>query len=219
MRRIIVESREPEEIAAMLRKKGLWVERKQFEPGDYLISDKICLERKSITDFIRSIYDGRIFNQARRMSDLFDRVILVVEGDPEGILDHREKKILYSAIASLIFNNVSVVQVKDRSSFVEFLASLASKTEGRSEPILVRHVGRLKNDYETAIQVLCGFPGVGIKLAERLIKRFGSLRRIFSATYAELKPILGEKRAQAFLEMLDKRITEKEGRRPEELRF
>jgi len=219
MRRIIVESREPDEIVIMLRKKGLWVEKKQFEPGDYLIGGKICLERKSVADFIKSVYDGRIFNQAERMSDLFDKVVIVVEGDPGGILDDREKKIFYSTIASLIFNDISVVQVRDRSSFVEFLASLASKTEKKSEPVLVKHVGRLKNDYEAAIYVLCSFPGIGIKLADKLIKRFGSLRRVFSATYADLKPILGEKRAHAFLEMLDKRITENRKRKLEELRF
>jgi excinuclease ABC subunit C len=47
---------------------------------------------------------------------------------------------------------------------------------------------------------LTSIPGVGEKLKERLLRNFGSLKRVSEATVAELKPFVGEKQAERIVE-------------------
>jgi excinuclease ABC subunit C len=43
---------------------------------------------------------------------------------------------------------------------------------------------------------LTSIPGVGEKLKERLLRNFGSLKRVAEASVAELKPFVGQKQAE-----------------------
>jgi len=47
---------------------------------------------------------------------------------------------------------------------------------------------------------LTSIPGVGEKLKERLLRNFGSLKRVSEATVAELKPFVGQKQAELIVE-------------------
>jgi DNA excision repair protein ERCC-4 len=49
--------------------------------GDYQIDDKIIIERKTIADFLSSIKNARIFQQAYRMANLPCSSILILEGE------------------------------------------------------------------------------------------------------------------------------------------
>jgi DNA excision repair protein ERCC-4 len=207
--RVIVENREPEEIFLGLRSRGIWAEKRQFEPGDYILGNDTCIERKTVRDFLSSIYDGRLFNQVKRMRELYKKVVLIVEGDLLG-LDGREKKILYSAISRIIAEGISVVNTPDRDATVEFIASLAEKRQKEGlQSITARRKGRVE-EKERTLFILQGFPGIGPKLSEKLLIKFGSLKGVFNASYGELKSILGEKKARAFVDTLEKRFIRKE---------
>src|ERR1700761_9053333 len=45
--------------------------------GDYVISPNICVERKSISDLIASLNNGRLFNQAETMTEHYKRPMLL----------------------------------------------------------------------------------------------------------------------------------------------
>jgi excinuclease ABC subunit C len=47
---------------------------------------------------------------------------------------------------------------------------------------------------------LTSIPGVGEKLKERLLRNFGSLKRVSEATVAELRPFVGGKQAERIVE-------------------
>jgi excinuclease ABC subunit C len=50
---------------------------------------------------------------------------------------------------------------------------------------------------------LTSIPGVGEKLKERLLRNFGSLKRVSEATVAELKPFVGQKQAERIVAHFD----------------
>ena len=52
---------------------------------------------------------------------------------------------------------------------------------------------------------LTSIPGVGEKLKERLLRNFGSLKRVSEATVAELKPFVGQKQAEMIVEHFKER--------------
>jgi excinuclease ABC subunit C len=47
---------------------------------------------------------------------------------------------------------------------------------------------------------LTSIPGIGPKLKERLLRNFGSLKRVSEASFAELKPFVGERQARRIVE-------------------
>ncbi|HUK90137.1 MAG TPA: helix-hairpin-helix domain-containing protein, partial [Blastocatellia bacterium] len=47
---------------------------------------------------------------------------------------------------------------------------------------------------------LSSIPGVGPKLKARLLRNFGSLKRVSEATVAELRPFVGERQAKRIVD-------------------
>ncbi|HDO27825.1 MAG TPA: heavy metal resistance protein CzcA, partial [Bacteroidetes bacterium] len=50
-------------IPGMLANKGADVTMMQLATGDYMINDEIIIERKTSTDFVASIINGRLLKQ------------------------------------------------------------------------------------------------------------------------------------------------------------
>jgi excinuclease ABC subunit C len=57
---------------------------------------------------------------------------------------------------------------------------------------------------------LTSIPGVGEKLKERLLRNFGSLKRVSEATVPELRPFVGEKQAGRIVEYFKQAAAEEE---------
>ncbi len=64
---------------------GIKVLPAMLRTGDYIIDEKIVIERKTHLDFAQSIIDGRLFQQAAMMRKFFNRSLLIVEGSMESI--------------------------------------------------------------------------------------------------------------------------------------
>ena len=85
------------------------IEKKVIELGDihFVKDDKeiIILERKSVSDLLASIKDGRYEEQSHRLihsSGLYrHHIIYIIEGLFSQLKDEKEKKMVYSAIATL----------------------------------------------------------------------------------------------------------------------
>ena len=79
--RIVADEREkPSGVPDVLNKLGFRVEFAQLPVADYILSHKTAIERKSLRDFVSSIYDGRVFKQCAELSSRFPRPILSITG-------------------------------------------------------------------------------------------------------------------------------------------
>ena len=88
--RIIIDERERKSgIPKLLQKIGINVEVKTLPIGDYIVSHETVVERKSISDFISSIFDGRLFDQCNRLKEHFQFPIILLEGN---VWDKKIKK-------------------------------------------------------------------------------------------------------------------------------
>lgn len=67
--------------------QGLEVEVRNLEIGDYIFNDKVVFEFKTISDFIASIQDNRVFNEAINQAENYDHHYVVIFGD-----DHTRAK-------------------------------------------------------------------------------------------------------------------------------
>ena len=81
---IQIDSREQSRIQSAkdyYTKQGLDVEVCQLEIGDYIFDNKVSFEFKTIPDFIASIQNGKIFNQAINMAENYDYHYVIIQGD------------------------------------------------------------------------------------------------------------------------------------------
>ena len=53
----------------------------QLTYGDYIFDDKVVFEYKTMQDFIQSIMDGRVFNQALNQSEHYPHHFVIIDGD------------------------------------------------------------------------------------------------------------------------------------------
>ncbi|XP_053550306.1 DNA repair endonuclease XPF [Bombina bombina] len=80
---IIVDMREfRSELPSLIHRRGIDIEPVTLEVGDYILTPDICVERKSISDLIGSLNNGRLYTQCVSMSRYYKRPILLIEFDP-----------------------------------------------------------------------------------------------------------------------------------------
>ncbi len=208
--RIVMDDREPEIIEQLLRKQGALVDRKRIEIADYLIGENVCVERKSLNDFIRSIYDGRLFDQIDQMENSCNIIVVLVE-EPHFYIRANSKPHYLGALSSLVLRGVSVIHVASSDDTAKFLFYLVRKVEGERPSIIPVRKRRKPKSWEEAFAVLTSFPGIGPKSAEKLLKEFGTLKEVFNADFVRLKKVIGEAKAEKLREVINapfKRVKE-----------
>src|SRR3954454_16391584 len=65
-----------------LERLGGDVHDTRLPAGDYVVSDRLVVERKGPADLAASIKDRRLFEQLARLADAYPSVVLIVEGNP-----------------------------------------------------------------------------------------------------------------------------------------
>eukprot|EP00127_Corallochytrium_limacisporum_P001911 Clim_evm66s88 gene=Clim_evmTU66s88 len=68
-------------LPAMLHAKGITVKPLTMEIGDYVVTDEICIERKSLSDLVGSLRSGRLYSQCQAMSRHYKHPTLLIEFD------------------------------------------------------------------------------------------------------------------------------------------
>ena len=89
---LTIDSREQTRIQSATeyyKKQGITVEVKEEQVGDYIFNNQVCFEFKTIPDFVSSIQNGRVFNQAINQSETYDYHYVIIQGD-----DHTRAKAL-----------------------------------------------------------------------------------------------------------------------------
>ncbi len=95
--------------------------------GDIRIGSRILIERKTATDFHKSIIDGRLLNQARRLLNSAPRPLLIIEiGTGSSIGVHPNATLGALAHLSIEFG-LSVITTEDSRETAKFVKILAKK--------------------------------------------------------------------------------------------
>lgn len=206
--KVFADSRESMDVKDYLRKFGCEVVEKALAPADYVVAENYAVERKEIHDFFRSVFDGRLFEQAERLAETYENACLVVEGDFVNAVKYvQTPQAFWGALAKVMTEHaISVVFTPDEEHTAMFLYALAKKQQGEEgRKIAVKHKPKMYTLRQRQLLAVQSLPRVGPERAEALLKRFGSVRRVFQATKRELLSVkgLGEKTAQAITEFLD----------------
>lgn len=208
MSQIIADCRESYWVVKHLKKLGSEVIEETISPADYVISEECAVERKEFKDFFRSVFDGRLFEQARRLAAAYEKPHLLVEGPVAQELSKIQNPLVFwGALAKVTAEwDISIVFTSNEEHTAMFLHSLAKKLqEEKKRKVTVKHKPKAYTMRQQQLLAVQSLPNIGPERAEKLLNRFGSLRRVFTASDEELLTVegLGKKTAQAIRELLD----------------
>ena len=207
---IIVDDREtPSGIADLLESPGNKVIRKRLIYGDYLIDGKIVVERKTANDFIISVIDGRLFRQIRELKKIRMRVVLIIEGDPYRTNHAIDPNAVRGALISIsVVWQVPVMFSSSTEDTAKQLQIVADQLKDSQNVVPLRCGYRPKRLTNKQLFILQGLPGVGAKLARRLLFHFKSVSGVFSASINEFTEVdgVGSVKAMQIRGVLDARL-------------
>lgn len=205
---IIVDTRESSFIIRRLKNLGANVTVKMISPGDYIVGEGFAVERKSFDDFLRSIFDKRIFEQVRRLKEAYLKCCLLIEGNVGYELANLKNPLVFwGALAKLISDHdLPVVFSLNENQSADFLFSLARKYQEEVEATpIARFKPKVRDLAQMQLLAVQGLPNVGPKMADRLLRRFKTVRKVFAAHPIELRSIpgIGKKRETTLTKFLE----------------
>jgi ERCC4-type nuclease len=212
--KIAVDNREPDEICDCLEAMGAEIEIRQLELGDYQLSDRLIVERKTRADFESSIFDGRLFSQLRDLAASFQRVVVIVEGSPDNE-SRLSRAALLGAYSSVISDfGCAIFFTRSPSATAEMAFALAKHeqlTKKQELSVYAKRKAVTFSDQQRA--VVEALPNVGPSMARALLKYFDTVENVMTAPESELKEVdnMGEKKAKEIRELLTKRHREEKG--------
>jgi len=178
---------------------GVKLKLQQLLVADYVISERVGIERKSAKDFNDSIIDGRLFNELTELGEKFLRPILILEGDPFENANISENA-LYGAITSIILNlGISIYKTENAVETAQFIYQLARKEQLNTSSSLKLRFDKAPIETSRLLEyIIAGIPGVNTLRAKNLLKELKTLQNIFLADIPDLKKIdnIGKKIAQ-----------------------
>jgi DNA excision repair protein ERCC-4 len=221
--RIVVDEREKgSRIPTLLRQAGAIIDFAQLKVGDYIVSPETAIERKTVHDLISSIYDGRLFVQCSELSQHYSKPVVIIEGNIVDLLDFPTEignddqlKILeeriplaYDALAVIALDfRIPIIHTPCAEYTSQLLVILVNKSlqEGRSSGPLLKRIKKNNPIYIQQLSILSSLPGIGDKLAVRMLEKFRTPQRALSASIAELAriPGFGNARAEKIRKILD----------------
>ncbi len=204
--RVIADLRERnDELFKALEDNGIFIEHATIPVGDYILSDRLCIERKTINDFQSSIIDGRLFEQIDSLKNTYELPLIILEGSIEEV--YMSKESINGAICSIFLRErMQIIRSSGPIETAQIISTLA-----RQEQIIELRMpsikgGRRAYTKKQAMEYIIGnIPGIGPKLAVALLTHFKNIKNITNANLDELVKIdkIGRKKAEQIKSVLN----------------
>jgi Fanconi anemia group M protein len=191
---ILVDYREVEsDVVRELKKQDCTLSFSLLRVADYLLSDRVAVERKRVRDFLQSILDQRLFRQAKSLLSYASPVI-IMEGDPYELYstDINENAIR-GALASLSVDyRVPIIWSRNSGDTAAILYRMAKREQEKEKrPLVIRGEQKPQTLHEQQEYLVAGLPGISTKLSKLLLRHFGCPGGVFNASEDELQRVHG----------------------------
>lgn len=199
----------------LLEAQGAEVEVHTLDVADFICSERVAVERKTRADFEKSVVDGRLFEQLRRLTECYPRVVVIVEGEEGAGMLRRESLLgAYSSVVSDFGASMFFTRNPERTAeLVHAIARHEQLAEKRPMRVTGARKGlTLAQNQKAIVEML---PMVGPKIADALLRNFGSVGGVFGASEEELLKVegLGKTRAKAIRNTIGKEYVPPASRR------
>ncbi len=204
---IVIDDRE-KLIAKILHEKDIIVDIRRLDVGDFIISKRVVVERKSVPDFVSSIIDRRLFVQLENMKEFYERPIILIEGE-EDIYSVRNvhPNAIRGALASVMIDyGVPVLRTSSPDETADMLIAMARREQLEKREISL-HKKKPMTLSDMQVYVVSSLPMIGPGTAKRLLEYFGSIENVFNADINSLVKVegIGKEKAKKMKELITAR--------------
>ena len=194
---IVVDQRELDSTIArdLSTREGIETRLETLEVGDYVCSDRVVVERKTVSDFLDTLTGGdrSLFEQVKDATRYYDRPVVIVEGS--GLYGERNvhPNAIRGALASLAVDfGASVVRTDDEDDTAAMLEVLAAREQDESDRAVSAHGEKqAKTRAEQQEYVVSSIADVGPVTAQSLLEEFGSVEAVLTSDAEELQAAEG----------------------------
>ena len=194
---VVVDQRELDSSIAkdLSTRDGLVTRLETLAVGDYVLSDRVAVERKSAADFVDSMLDSdrSMFEQVGEISRAYARPVMVVEGTNLYGQRDIDPNAIRGALASLAVDfDVSVLRTEGEDDTTELLATIAKREqETRDREVSVHGEKTTKTRAEQQEYVVSSIADIGPVTARTLLEHFGTVEAVMTAPEDDLLDVEG----------------------------
>jgi DNA excision repair protein ERCC-4 len=228
--RVVVDVREfRSSLPSLLHGRSMVVVPCMLTVGDYVLSPKICVERKSIKDLITSFKDGRLYAQVETMFEHYESPMLLIEFEQNksftlepfadlsnsmGTSTSTTAADLQSKIVllTLAFPRLRIIWSSDPYQTAEIFENLKTQ-EAEPDPVAAAKVGldagtgaeeqAFNREPQDMLRVI---PGITSKNLKNLVLQVENIVELSNMSVAELEPIIGREAGRQVYQFFYKNV-------------
>ncbi|EMA25928.1 DEAD/DEAH box helicase [Haloarcula amylolytica] len=163
--------------------------------GDYVLSDRVVVERKTVADFMDTLTGGdrSMFEQVGDATRNYGRPVVVIEGEDLFGARNVHHKAIQGALASLAVDfGASVLRTSDEDETADLLEVIAEREqEVADREVSVHGEKQSKTLPEQQEYVVASIAEVGPVTARTLLEAFGSVEAVMTADKDDLLGVSG----------------------------
>ena len=195
-------------VAKFLAKAGVDLKLQNLEIGDYVVSDRVCIERKTTLDFLDSLINKRrnLFDQIHRMKSEYENPLLIIEGESVYGQRNVHPNVVRAVMATIAIDfSVPILQTRDEADTASLIYVIAKREQMPNKTEVNPHGKKpsasLREQQEYLISALSN---IGIVTTRNLLTRFKTVEGILTASKEELMEVehVGKKTAEHIKEVL-----------------
>jgi ERCC4-type nuclease len=192
------------------------VRESQLKVGDYIVSERVAVERKAVPDFLQSIIDQRLFKQMEELVCSYEKPVLILEGNPEGLFLERNMhaNTVRGVLSSIAIDyRIPIIWTRNSKETAAQIYWMAYREQvGESKGLQIRCSKRVASLPQQQEFLVAGLPNVSNVLSRRLLKHFGSVSAVYAAQPEELMQVegIGKEKAKRIWDLINAGYQEKD---------
>ena len=194
---IVADQRELDSTIArdLSTRDGIETRLETLAVGDYVLSDRVVVERKTVSDFLDTLTGGdrSMFEQVGNATRNYARPVVVIEGGDLYGERNVHAKSINGALASLAVDfGASVLRTDGEAETADLLETIATREQDDGDrEVSVHGEKQSKTVAEQQEYVVSSVAEVGPVTARSLLSHFGSVESVMTATHDELCAVDG----------------------------
>jgi len=194
---VVVDQRELDSPIAkeLSRREGVRTRLETLEVGDYVLSDRVAVERKSVADFLDTLTGGdrSMFEQVGDLSRAYARPVVILEGEDLYGERNVHPNAIRGALSSLAIDfDASVLRTEDEDDTADLLEVVAGREQEESDRTVSVHGEKSgKTLAEQQEYVVGSVADIGPVTARALLEEFKTVEAVMTAKKEDLMTVDG----------------------------
>ncbi|QZY00676.1 DEAD/DEAH box helicase [Halobaculum rubrum] len=194
---IVIDQRELESTIArdLSTREGITTRLETLAVGDYVLSDRVAVERKSVADFLDTLVGGdrSMFEQIRDTARAYARPVVIIEGEDLYGERNVHPNAVRGALSSLAIDfDASVLRTEDEADTADLLEVIARREQEENDREVSAHGEKgAKTLAEQQEYVVSSIADIGPVTSRALLEHFDTVEAVMCAREEDLLEVSG----------------------------